>query len=199
MSELDKLQQLGLISKVCAELDNHLGFSDKTLAEYIIMLAKQHSNDPKSFHKALLDNGAEFPESFTENLMRIIMRLTGQALVVKAKELANVPAFIPRNEADARYPGLARPNSDPIPLEDMAHESVISLVPEKWKEKPKEQPKELAQSQVRVMVRVSRISVLYILLRIRLHLPLTLTLTLTHSLRKRASGVEILIDEREER
>ena len=35
---LDTLQRFALISKVCSELDNHLGFSDKTLAEFIIHL-----------------------------------------------------------------------------------------------------------------------------------------------------------------
>eukprot|EP01036_Dinobryon_divergens_P045669 gene45669-61050_t len=56
MSDLDELQRLGLISKVCAELDNHLGFSDKTLAEFIIHLASVHK-DPKFFVKALTENG----------------------------------------------------------------------------------------------------------------------------------------------
>ena len=32
--DIQNLHQLGLISKVCSELDNHLGFSDKTLAEF---------------------------------------------------------------------------------------------------------------------------------------------------------------------
>lgn len=105
MSELDKLQHLGLISKVCAELDNHLGFSDKTLAEYIIHLASQHVNDPKKFHKSLHDNGAEFPESFTENLLRIIMRLTGHSVAPKAKETSVIATNVPRNEADMKYPG----------------------------------------------------------------------------------------------
>ena len=136
MSELDKLQHLGLISKICAELDNHLGFSDKTLAEYIIHLGSQHKNNHKSFHKALYDNGAEFPESFTENLLRIIMRLTGQAAAVKAKEAVSVVPIAPRSAADVKYPGLARPNSNPIPLEDMATEQIVSLIAEK--PKPKE-------------------------------------------------------------
>jgi ATP-dependent RNA helicase DHX8/PRP22 len=136
MSELDKLQRLGLISKVCAELDNHLGFSDKTLAEYIIHLALQHKNNTKSFHKDLHDNGAEFPESFTENLLRIIMRLTGQAVVAKAKESVSVAPSVPRSEAEVKYPGLARQNTVPVPLEDMASEDLTSIIKEKEKSKP---------------------------------------------------------------
>jgi ATP-dependent RNA helicase DHX8/PRP22 len=74
MSSIEKLQHLSLVSKVCTELDNHLGLSDKTLAEFIIHLAKENS-DPKAFQKALADNGADFPESFAQNLLRIIVRM----------------------------------------------------------------------------------------------------------------------------
>ena len=41
MDELGNLQHLSLVSKVCTELDNHLGISDKTLAEFIIDLAPE--------------------------------------------------------------------------------------------------------------------------------------------------------------
>ncbi len=44
MSALDKLHELSLISKVCTELDSHLGLADKTLAEFIIHLADDHSS-----------------------------------------------------------------------------------------------------------------------------------------------------------
>jgi ATP-dependent RNA helicase DHX8/PRP22 len=148
MSELDKLQHLGLISKICAELDNHLGFSDKTLAEYIIHLGSQYKNDHKAFHKSLHDNGAEFPESFTENLLRIIMRMTGQAAVAKPKQVADMAPTVPRSAAEVQFPGLARPNSNPVPLEDMASEQIISLIAEKSKaEEPLKLTKESERSR----------------------------------------------------
>ena len=148
MSELDKLQHLGLISKICAELDNHLGFSDKTLAEYIIHLASQHKNNHKTFHKSLYDNGAEFPESFTENLLRIIMRLTGQAVTAKPKEATSIAPSVPRSAAEVQFPGLARPNSNPIPLEDMAQEHIVSLVSEKPRQmEPTKTDKESGRSR----------------------------------------------------
>ena len=34
MDELDKLEHLSLVSKVCTELDNHLGLNDKDLGKY---------------------------------------------------------------------------------------------------------------------------------------------------------------------
>lgn len=39
-------QALSLVSKICTELDAHLGLADKTLAEFIIHLAGEHT-DPK--------------------------------------------------------------------------------------------------------------------------------------------------------
>ena len=49
---LAELQYLSLVSKVCTELDNHLGVSDKTLAEFIIDLAKKNPELP-AFRAAL--------------------------------------------------------------------------------------------------------------------------------------------------
>lgn len=76
MSELDELQKLALISKVCTELDNHLGLSDRTLAEFITHLARQHP-EPVAFREALADNGAEFPAALCDNLLRIIKLMGG--------------------------------------------------------------------------------------------------------------------------
>ena len=36
MNPMEKLKYLGLVNKICQELDNHIGVSDKTLAEFII-------------------------------------------------------------------------------------------------------------------------------------------------------------------
>jgi hypothetical protein len=44
MAALDKLQELSLVSKICTELDSHLGLADKTLAEFIIHLAESHGD-----------------------------------------------------------------------------------------------------------------------------------------------------------
>eukprot|EP00605_Chrysophyceae_sp_TOSAG23-4_P000245 GSChrysophyteH1.ASY1.ANO1.282.1 assembled CDS len=68
---LESLEQLALISKVCTDLDRHLGFSDKTLAEYIIHLAKD-ARDHSSFHDALKENGADFPSELSQSLLIMI-------------------------------------------------------------------------------------------------------------------------------
>ena len=74
MASLGRLQLLGLVQKVCEELDSHLGFSDKDLAEFIIHLADEHS-EGASFTRVLGENGAEFPRTFSDNLLRIIQRV----------------------------------------------------------------------------------------------------------------------------
>ena len=35
MEELEKLEHLSLVSKVCTELDNHLGLNDKDLGKVL--------------------------------------------------------------------------------------------------------------------------------------------------------------------
>lgn len=71
MDELQKLEHLSLVSKLCTELDNHLGINDKDLAEFIIDLESKNSTFD-AFRKALVENGAEFPDSLISNLQRII-------------------------------------------------------------------------------------------------------------------------------
>lgn len=69
-----KLQHLSLISKICTELDNHVGVSDKTLAEFIVHLSKKSKNVAE-FKAKLSANGADFDQSFVENLQHIIQRM----------------------------------------------------------------------------------------------------------------------------
>ena len=49
-SAVERLQSLSLVSKICTEMDNELGLSDKTLAEFIIDLAE---NTDGTWRKAL--------------------------------------------------------------------------------------------------------------------------------------------------
>lgn len=75
LSDLEKLEKLSLVSKVCTELENHLGINDKDLAEYIIHLAEKNDTFDK-FKKALSEaSGEQFPDSFVANLLRIIQRM----------------------------------------------------------------------------------------------------------------------------
>ncbi|GIX72460.1 ATP-dependent RNA helicase DHX8 [Caerostris darwini] len=74
MDAIQKLEYLSLVSKICTELNNHLGINDKDLAEFIINLAKKNDTF-EAFKKALGDNGAEFTDSFISNLLRKIQQM----------------------------------------------------------------------------------------------------------------------------
>ncbi|KAG5879717.1 hypothetical protein JTB14_023033 [Gonioctena quinquepunctata] len=104
MNEVEKLEYLSLVSKVCTELENHLGMNDKDLAEFIIHLSEK--NDTlETFRKALLENGAEFSDSFISNLLRIIQHMRPK------KNQSKEEATIFEKDALAfKFPGLAIPN-----------------------------------------------------------------------------------------
>lgn len=116
MNELQKLEYLSVVSKVCTELDNHLGLNDKDLAEYVICLAQKHKNVPK-FAKALKKKGADFPETFTKNLFSLIHRMlpktknTTKDLIkdVSENEDTNVKD-VSREKYKQMFPALCKPN-----------------------------------------------------------------------------------------
>lgn len=116
MDELLKLEHLSLVSKICTELDNHLGMNDKDLAEFIIDLAETHTKFD-DFKKALIENGAEFPDSFIANLLRIIqlMKTSKNSKLTEDEFKAKVHS----DELATKFPGLAIPN-EPIKAKDVA-------------------------------------------------------------------------------
>ena len=64
----EQLAQLALVSKICTELEKHIGTGDKNLAEFVIHLAKESKYDKDKFAKNLESNGAKFPKVlFEEN------------------------------------------------------------------------------------------------------------------------------------
>ncbi|KAK7109917.1 ATP-dependent RNA helicase DHX8-like isoform X1 [Littorina saxatilis] len=74
INELQKLEYLSLVSKVCTELENHLGINDKDLAEFVIHLAEENDTFEK-FKKALEERDALFSESLIANLLRLIKKM----------------------------------------------------------------------------------------------------------------------------
>ena len=57
-----------------AEIENHTGLAEKSLAEFIFSLSKG-SRSVKDFQKQLLENGAEFQDSLVHTLWNIIQHL----------------------------------------------------------------------------------------------------------------------------
>ncbi|OQS02240.1 ATP-dependent RNA helicase DHX8 [Thraustotheca clavata] len=100
---MEKLQELSLISKVCSELESHLGMSERTLAEFMIDMAR-NSKDGKAFYAELTANGAEFPSTFALHLYQLIHTMS-------KKQPTKAKAALPTKEMP--FPGLARPNTAP--------------------------------------------------------------------------------------
>jgi ATP-dependent RNA helicase DHX8/PRP22 len=74
MDDLANLEFLSLVSKVTSEIQNHVGVSDKTLAEFVI---DQHatSQGVADFKDQLEAMGAEFPQSLVESIDRLVLTL----------------------------------------------------------------------------------------------------------------------------
>ena len=74
MDDLESLELLSLVSKITSELQNHLGLSDKTLAEFVI---EQHSkcHSLLEFKTTLEGLGADFPRSLVESIDRLILTM----------------------------------------------------------------------------------------------------------------------------
>ncbi|GJW35443.1 probable pre-mRNA-splicing factor ATP-dependent RNA helicase DEAH5 [Tanacetum coccineum] len=70
-ASLKKLEYLSLVSKVCTELESHLGFTDKVLAEFITDLGRKCLTVDE-FDKKLKKNGADLPDYFVRTLLNVI-------------------------------------------------------------------------------------------------------------------------------
>ncbi|KAI3710655.1 hypothetical protein L2E82_40444 [Cichorium intybus] len=68
---LKKLEYLSLVSKVCTELESHLGFGDKVLAEFLTDIGRK-CETVDEFDSKLKENGAEMPDYFVRTLLTII-------------------------------------------------------------------------------------------------------------------------------
>src|SRR5277367_3429951 len=117
MDDLESLELLSLVSKVTSELQNHLGISDKTLAEFIIA---QHSQCKSldEFKKKLDAMGADFPQSLIESVDRLVLAMHPK--FKGRKDKAGEPARNRRNGVDEKakvFKGLALPDTE-IPWED---------------------------------------------------------------------------------
>ncbi|KAI9729894.1 MAG: DEAH-box ATP-dependent RNA helicase prp22 [Claussenomyces sp. TS43310] len=115
MDDLESLELLSLVSKVTSELQNHLGISDKTLAEFIIA---QHSkcSSLEEFQEKLEAMGAEFPQSLIESVDRLVQTMHPQ---YKGKSVRNGHAEESRKteHKTAVFKGLALPDRE-LPWKD---------------------------------------------------------------------------------
>ncbi|KAK2710309.1 ATP-dependent RNA helicase DHX8-like [Artemia franciscana] len=124
MEDLKKLEHLSLVSKICTELENHLGLNDKDLAEFMIHLVEKHRT-PEKVKKVLLKKGVELSDSLTSTIVRLVNHM-------KSKEDENTevkPAIVADNKSKMKemFPFLA-----------LADKSLIVECEEKKDIKPEE-------------------------------------------------------------
>jgi ATP-dependent RNA helicase DHX8/PRP22 len=70
--DLYNFQFLSLVASITQQIDNHTGLYDKTLAEFVIDLHDK-SKTLADFKAKLKEAGADFPESFVENIDRLVL------------------------------------------------------------------------------------------------------------------------------
>lgn len=74
-ADLYQFELLSLVNKITQEIDNHAGYNDKTLAEFVINLHEQSNSNLTAFKDLLKATGADFSDSFIENVDRLILSL----------------------------------------------------------------------------------------------------------------------------
>ncbi|CAM8884025.1 unnamed protein product [Rhodiola kirilowii] len=99
---LKKLEYLSLVSKVCTELESHLGFGDKVLAEFITELGR-NCETVDEFDRKLKENGAEMPDYFVITLLKIIHAILPPE---ERKEERDVRSGDDGDGRKSKFPGL---------------------------------------------------------------------------------------------
>ena len=131
MDDLGSLELLSLISKVTSELQNYLGISDKTLAEFVIA---QHGKCPTlaEFKAQMAEMGADFPQSLVESIDRLILTMHPKHKGKRSREdplIDDTMATLGEVEKRTRiFKGLVVPDSEPA-FEDEESESELNGAP----------------------------------------------------------------------
>lgn len=113
MESFAALEHLSLVAKITSELNNHLGISDKVIAEFIIDLHSQCSTS-KEFARRLNSEGGDLPFTLIDSVDRLILTL-------RPKETSNKNGHaigddnLLENGSDRKsriFKGLALPDRD---------------------------------------------------------------------------------------
>jgi ATP-dependent RNA helicase DHX8/PRP22 len=131
-SDLYNLEFLSLVAKITQEIDNHTGLNDKTLAEFVISLHDKANKSRPAFQAKLKEVGANFPDSFVDNVDRLILSMHPKYKKERVSAPANgkakaVDGVLSEQERQKRlFPGLAIENkvvppavSDDVFLEEL--------------------------------------------------------------------------------
>ncbi|KAL3426041.1 ATP-dependent RNA helicase DHX8 [Phlyctema vagabunda] len=116
MDDLESLELLSLVSKVTSELQNHLGISDKTLAEFVIAQHSQCSS-LEEFQTKLEAMGADFPQSLIESVDRLVLTMHPKFKGGKGRQPEQATNGRKSEEKTKLFKGLALPDKE-IPWQD---------------------------------------------------------------------------------
>jgi ATP-dependent RNA helicase DHX8/PRP22 len=113
--DLYNLEYLSLVAKITQEIDNHTGLSDKTLAEFVISLHDLSKSLPE-FKQKLKDVGADFPESFVQNMDRLIFNMHPKHKRSKVSSNGKTNSasqqLTEQDKKKRMFPGLSKPDQE---------------------------------------------------------------------------------------
>ena len=135
-SDLYNLEFLSLVAKITQEIDNHTGRNEKTLAEFVIHLHDEANESLPAFKAKLKDVGTDFPDSFVENVDRLILSMHPKHKKKYTKQpttngKAEVDEVLSEQERQRRiFPGLSLKNKEvpPAVSDDVFLEELGDLV-----------------------------------------------------------------------
>ena len=109
MDELKKLQSLSHVSRVCNQLQKHLGTNDKVLAEYLIHLAKQNDSID-TFRSAIntLCDGESLPDILTKEIYQLVASTPQTKRGDESKTPARRPKALERDHGGFLGSGIDR-------------------------------------------------------------------------------------------
>jgi len=110
-ADLYDLEFLSLVAKITQEITNHTSINDKTLAEFVIDIHDKSKTLPE-FKQKLKEVGADFPETFVENVDRLILSMhpkhKKKSTMANGKGKANGDTTVTEQDKQKRlFPGLA--------------------------------------------------------------------------------------------
>jgi ATP-dependent RNA helicase DHX8/PRP22 len=120
MDDFLNLELLSLVSKVTSELQNHVGVSDKTLAEFLIA-QRLESKSADEFRKKLDGIGADFPPSLVDSLDRLVLTMHPKFKGMGKNGAAHEQESHSRTfeEKEKAFGGLALPDKE-VPADEGA-------------------------------------------------------------------------------
>ncbi|OTA96058.1 hypothetical protein M434DRAFT_151095 [Hypoxylon sp. CO27-5] len=107
-----ELELLSLVSKVTSELQNHLGISEKTLAEFIIAKRLECSNFSEFKSKLAELGGASWPESLIESIDRLVRTMHPKFKAEKEAATEDHHKGRTLEEKETLFKGLSIPDKE---------------------------------------------------------------------------------------